>query len=97
MSIKQIVSPYKGSETTYEMVKAQIAERWGEDAAEQYDPHTDCMPYASWLAFGYRVKKGEKALKSVTLIEVRNNKDEIVRKIRRTVSLFHKRQVIKVA
>ena len=98
-SVKEIVmqSPYKGSEKTYEMVKEQIESRWGEAEAESYDPNTDCAPYGSWLLCGYRVRKGEKALKSITFVEVKDEKDNIVRKIKRTVNLFHKRQVEKVA
>lgn len=94
-SVQELVSPYKGSEATYEMVKEQIAERWGEDAADEFDPHTDAMPFACWLAYGYRVKKGEKALKSITFIEAKNEKGEVEKKIRRTISLFHRRQVEK--
>lgn len=94
-SIQELVSPYKGSEQTYEMVKEQIAERWGEDAAEEFDPTRDAMPFACWLNYGYRVRKGEKALKSITFIEAKNEKGEVERKIRRTISLFHRRQVEK--
>lgn len=98
-SVKEIViqSPYKGSEKTYEMVKEQIAARWGEEDAESYDPNTDCAPYGSWLLHGYRVRKGEKALKSVTFIEVKDEKDNVIRKVKRTVNLFHKHQVEKMA
>lgn len=93
--IQEIVSPYRGSEATYEMVKAQIADRWGEEAAEEFDPHTDAMPLISWASYGYRVRKGEKALRSVTYVEKKNEKGEVERKIRRVVFLFHKRQVSK--
>ena len=96
-SVKEIVSPYRGSEATYEMVKEQIAQRWGEDVAEKFDPHHDAMPLVSWAAFGFRVKKGQKALKSITFVEVKNEKGEVVRKIKRTVNLFHKKQVDKAA
>lgn len=94
-SVQELVSPYKGSEATYEMVREQIAERWGEDAAEEFDPHHDAMPFASWLTYGYRVRKGEKALKSITFIEAKNEKGEVEKKIRRTICLFHRRQVEK--
>ncbi len=95
-SVKEILSsPYRGSEKTYEMVKEQIAERWGEDCAEEFDPHTDAMPFSSWLAQGFAVKKNSKALKSVTYIEVLNDKGEVERKVRRVVNLFHRRQVQK--
>jgi len=98
-SIKEITltSPYRGSEKTYEMVKEQIEERWGAACAEDFDPHTDAMPFSSWLAHGFVVKKGQKALKSITFVEVKDEKDNVVRKIKRTVNLFHKRQVEKVA
>ena len=91
-----LVSPYRGSETTYEMVKEQIEARWGEECAEEFDPHTDAMPFSSWLAQGYVVKKGQKALKSVTFVEVKDENDKVVKKIRQTVNLFHKRQVEKM-
>lgn len=96
-SVKEITlqSPYRGSEATYEMVKEQIGARWGEDVAEEFDPHTDAMPLVSWAAFGYRVRKGQKALKSVTFVEVKNEKGEVIRKVKRSVNLFHKKQVEK--
>ena len=55
------------------------------------------MPFSSWLAQGYVVSKGQKALKSITFVEVKDEKDNIIRKIKRTVNLFHKRQVEKVS
>ncbi len=95
-SVKEILaSPYRGSEKNYEMVKEQIAKRWGEEVAEDFDPHTDAMPYSSWVAYGFIVKKGQKALKSITFLEVKDKDDKVVRKIKRTVNLFHKRQVEK--
>jgi len=95
-SVKEILaSPYRGSEKTYEMVKEQIEKRWGEEVAEDFDPHTDAMPYSSWVAYGFVVKKGQKALKSITFLEVKDKDDKVVRKIKRTVNLFHKRQVEK--
>ena len=98
-SIKEIAlaSPYRGSEKTYEMVKDQIRERWGDELADEFDPYTDAMPLISWTAYGYRVRKGEKALKSVTFVEQKDEKGEIVRKIRRSINLFHHCQVLKVA
>lgn len=91
-----IVSPYRGSVATYEMVREQLRERYGDRCADEFDPHTDAMPLISWSAYGYRVRKGEHALKSVTYREIKNDKGEIVRKIRRIVNLFHKRQTEKI-
>ena len=92
-----LVSPYRGSEKTYEDVKEQLRERYGDDVAEEYDPHTDCMPFSSWLAQGYAVRKGARALKSITILEVKDDNDKVVKKICRTVNLFHKSQVQKIS
>ena len=92
-----LLSPYRGSTTTYEMVKQQIQARYGKECAEKYDPRTDAMPLISWMSYGFKVRKGEKALKSVTYVEVKNDAGEVIKKIRRVVNLFHKRQIEKMA
>ena len=97
-SIQQIItSPYRGSEKTYEMVREQLRERYGDKCANEYDPHCDCAPFSTWASAGFRIKRGEHALKSVTYVEVLNNKGELEKKIRRNINLFHKKQVEKVA
>ena len=90
-----VVSPYRGSEATYEMVKEQVRERWGDEIAEEFNPSADAMPLVSWGAYGYRVRKGEKAFKSITYLEVKVENGNIEKKVRRVVNLFHKRQVEK--
>ena len=97
-SIKEIVtaplvSPYKGSEKTCEDVREQLRSRYGDEVADEFNPYADCMPFGSWVSQGYMVRKGEKALKSITLIEVRDSDDKVVRKVMRTVNLFHRLQV----
>ena len=88
-----LVSPYREGKKSYEDVKEQLRQRYGDEVAEEYDPHTDCMPFAFWARGGYRIKPGSKAFKSVTFVEVLNEKGEVERKIRRIVNLFHKKQV----
>jgi len=46
-----------------------ILERWGEEEAENYDPRTNCFTFQTWKAKGFHVKKGEKAIRSMTLVE----------------------------
>ncbi len=88
-----IVSSWKGSENTAESVRKQILSRWGEEEAGKYDPKCNCLTFKQWHAHGYLVKKGEKALKSITIIEKRNEKGEVVEKYPKTVNLFYVRQV----
>ena len=71
----QLVSPWRGSERSEADVREQVRERWGDDLAEEFDAQKDAMPYLSWLAFGYQVRKKEKALKSITIFYVRNYKN----------------------
>lgn len=92
-----LVSPWRGSEQTAEHVREQIRERYGDDIADEYDPARDAMPLLSWAAYGFRVRKGEKALRSISYVEVKNDKGEVEKKIRRAVNLFHRKQVEKVA
>ena len=82
------------------MVAAQINERWGAEAVKEYDPRENCFTLPTWNRKGYRVKKGEKALHSVTWIPLtkkdeKGDAQEIGRKPR-NVNLFFIRQVEKV-
>ena len=60
---------WKGSQNTANTVRAEIAKRWGSAEAEQYNPLENCFTFKTWVAKGYRVKKGEKAIKSMTLVQ----------------------------
>jgi uncharacterized protein YegL len=96
-SVKEsLTSPWRGSEQTAESVREQIRARYGDEIADEYDPSCDAMPFSSWLAQGYAVKKGQKALKSITFVEVKDENDKVIKKIRRTVNLFHRKQVSKM-
>ena len=99
-SIKQVldehVSNYTGSLVTREMVRAQIAKRWNKELAESFDPYNDAMTLVAWSRQGYRVKAGERALRSFTISEIKDELGKVTRRIRRPVFLFHFLQVRKV-
>lgn len=91
-----LVSPWRGSERSEEDVRKQVRERWGDETADEFNAASDAMPFSSWVSQGYMVRKNSKALKSITVVEIRDPEDDkVVKKIRRTVCLFHKRQVQK--
>jgi len=78
-------------------VQGQIAERWGEEEAEKYNPLQNCFTYGEWQRRGYQVRKGEKSLKSITV--VKGKEDEKTGKSKsypKTVSLFYYLQVDKI-
>ena len=91
---------WKGSLKTADAVREEIAERYGAQEAENYDPRENCFTFKTWLAKGYVVKKGEKAIRSMTLVEVKDpNTDEGEEQEKRTypktVYLFYIKQVEK--
>lgn len=90
---RTIVSNWKGSVHTAEHVRKQITARWGVDEANNYDPKSNCLTFSKWLKAGYKVKKGETALKSFLIIEERDDNGEIVLKHVKIINLFYIRQV----
>ena len=89
-----MTSTYKGSTETAESVAAQIAERFGAEAVQEYKPTENCFTFKGWQERGYTVRKGEKSLHSFTFVEKRE-KDGSSKKYRKTVCLFYHLQVDK--
>ena len=90
-----IATNYSGSQATRDAVRAQIAERFGEEEAEKYDPYTNARTFAQWAQLGYTVKKGQTALRSVTYIEKKDARGTVI-KIPRVINLFYVLQVDRV-
>ena len=98
----QTLSHWKGSDKTA-AVREEIAKRWGEEEAQQYNPLTNCFTLKIWNKLGYRVKKGEKAIRSLTYVEAKDQEEKEVtvgeeaeaRKYPKTVYLFYRTQVEK--
>jgi hypothetical protein len=95
---------WRGSQQTADAVREEIARRWGDKEAEKYDPLTNCFTIGTWNQLGYRVKKGEKAIRSVTYVEGTDQPDidddaeddePEVRTYRKPVYLFYRTQVEK--
>ncbi len=90
---------WRGSDKTADLVRKQIAQRWGEEEAKKYDPAKNCFTFRTWWALGYVVKKGERALKSYTLLEEmmtdEDGKQQVVDRHIKRVHLFYYLQVEK--
>jgi len=94
------LAQWKGSLNTANAVRQEIAKRWGSEEAKHYDPLKNCFTFKTWLAKGYHVKKGEKAIRSMTLVEKEDpnaEKGEVTEKrtYPKTVYLFYIKQVEK--
>ena len=96
----QKMSVWKGSLTTASIVMSEIASRWGEKEAENYDPRKNCFTLPTWNKLGYRVKKGEKAIKSITFIKEFEDEDDDLsvegKTYPKNVYLFYIKQVEKM-
>jgi hypothetical protein len=95
---------WRGSEKTADAVREEIARRWGDAEAEKYDPMVNCFTIGTWNQLGYRVKKGEKAIRSITYVEGTDpgdaaddadDEEPAVRIYPKTVYLFYRTQVEK--
>lgn len=93
---QEALSNYSGSQKTYEFVAKQIAKRYGKKEVKNYNPYNNCLTFKQWIENGYKVKKGEKSLKSITVIEEIDKKGKVIRKHLRTIHLFYQLQVEKI-
>ena len=89
-----VKSNWTGSENTSDLVRKQIAERWGEDEAKRYNPFVNCFTFNGWLKNGYIVRKDEKALKSFIIVEKKDKKTgAVIERRPKTIYLFFDVQV----
>lgn len=91
---KKITSNWTGSEITESLVRKQISARWGSEEAEKYNPQVNCLTIKQWNLNGYRVKKGEKSLKSYIVVEKKDEKGEVVETYPKRINLFYEKQVV---
>ena len=91
------LTAYKGSQTTKSMIFEAIKKRWGEDEARRYDPYRNTRTYKSWRDSGFKIRPKERALKSITYVEVKDKNGKVVKKTYRPVNLFYYKQVEKIA
>jgi hypothetical protein len=89
-----VKSNWTGSENTSDLVRKQIAERWGEDEAKRYNPFVNCFTFNGWLKNGYVVRKDEKAIRSFIIVEKKDKKTgAVVERRPKTIYLFFDVQV----
>ena len=89
-------SAYKGSPATFALIKQQIAKRFGSMAADSYNPNLNCFTLKQWNERGFKIKKGETALKSFTIVEQKDTEEKKKKRWRKPVFLFFHSQVEKI-
>lgn len=88
---------WTNSEKSYNLVTSQIVERWGEDALERHNPKTSCYTFSKWLKHGYTIRKGEKAIKSYSVMDICDENEKVIATISIPVNLFHRKQIIRIS
>ncbi len=82
-----IISNWKGSLKTRDMVEEQVRSIYGDSAAKKYSP-LKTFTFRKWGELGYRPKKGSKSLRSVTYVESKNAEGETISKHMKSINLF---------
>src|SRR3989344_5366739 len=69
-SLKEIidspVTTYRGSEATKSMVEEQLIAKYGKAELKNLDCYHNMRTFHSWLNLGWKIRRGEKAIKSIT-------------------------------
>jgi len=87
------ISNYSGSEATKSAVASEIEKRWGKNEVKKYDPYKNALTFRKWLSLGYRVRKNERAIRSVTFVEAKDEEGRVTQRIKRPCFLFYYKQV----
>lgn len=88
---------FTGSETTRNVVRDEIVRRWGPAEADHYDPYSNTRTFSQWAALGgYRIRKGEKAIRSYTLVDQKDESGKVIKRYKRNILLFYIKQLEKV-
>jgi len=96
-SISQIidcpVSAYTGSKETLALVSEQVKAKYGPSELKNLDCYHNMRTYQSWLKLGFKVRRKEKAIRSITFVEQKDQDGNVLKRYRRPVFLFYYRQV----
>jgi hypothetical protein len=87
------VSPYTGSEATRSIAEDAIRQKYGDAEVKNMDCYHNLRTFQGWLKLGFRVRRGEKAIRSFTITDVSDSSGNVIKKIKRPVFLFYYRAV----
>ncbi len=91
------VTNWTGSEKTAAAVADEVRLRYGESELANFDPARSMRTFRSWLQLGFVPQKGERAIKSYAVVEVKDEKSgKVVKRFCRKINLFYYRQVVEL-
>lgn len=102
-SLKQVLDEgseltnWSGSERTKSAAAEEVRLRYGESELANFDPARSMRTFRSWLQLGFVPKKGERAIKSFAVVEIKDKESgKVVKKFARKINLFYYRQVVEL-
>ncbi len=87
---------WTNSETSYNLVVSQIKKKWGKDEVTLHNPKRSCFTFSKWLKHGYMVKKGQKAIRTYSVMDITNEDEQVIATLQIPVNLFYRKQVTKL-
>lgn len=90
------VSPYTGSASTKALMEKAIEEKYGKSELKNLDCYHNMRTYTDWARLGWKVRKGEKAFKSIVVREIKDKDGDVIKKITHPCFLFYYRQVERI-
>ncbi len=82
------------SEKTKDYVAEQIRERYGDSEVANYDPLRNMLSWKKWLSLGFVPRKGQRAIRSYIVREVKDPATgQVIKTFYQKINLFYYRQV----
>lgn len=94
--INSKVSPFSGSAITRTLMEKAVEEKYGKAELKNLDCYHTMRTFSNWLSLGWKVRKGEKAFKSIVVREIKNENGDVIKKITHPCFLFFYKQVEKI-
>ncbi|MEI6850277.1 MAG: ArdC-like ssDNA-binding domain-containing protein [archaeon] len=94
--INSPVSPYTGSTSTKTLMEQAVEKKYGKTELKNLDCYHNMRTFSNWLSLGWKVRKGEKAFKSIVVREIKDKNGNVIKKITYPCFLFYYRQVEKI-
>lgn len=87
------VSPFSGSQETLALVSEQIKAKYGATELKNLDCYHNLRTFQAWKKLGWKIRKSEKAIRSITYVEKKDMAGNVIKRYRKPVFLFYYRQL----
>ena len=90
------VSHRPGRNAKLPALKPPFQEKKLKSELKNLDCYHNMRTFTDWLNLGWKVRKGEKAFRSIVVREIKDKDGDVIKKISRPCFLYYYRQVEKI-